>query len=205
MSSTERTSVNPAPWQNSAGNGNRVDQAATGDNSAGRLSADDTKPAVADPAVANSVDEPAAANDATETGAASARPTSLSSVLTTVITGLLIGSVATVMHANIWYVNESVWLPWGLLFSGALVWFASVWCGTATRRVWGAAVPGLLTYVLSWAYAYLKNGSALVVTSWDAPIGMVGYAWFAVIFVAVMAAVIMTGRYIVRLRRQARR
>lgn len=196
--------MNPAPWQNSAGNENRVNQAATGDKSAGGLSADDAKPAAADPAVANPVDEPAETDEISSTRAASARPTSLSSVLTTVITGLLMGSVATVMHANIWYINDSVWLPWGLLFSGALVWFASVWCGTATRRVWAAAVPGLLTYVLSWAYAYLKNGSALVVTSWEAPIGMVGYAWFAVIFVAVMAAVIVTGRYIVRLRRQAR-
>lgn len=196
--------MNPAPWQNSAGNENRVNQAATGDKSAGGLSADDAKPAAADPAVANPVDEPAETDEISSTRAASARPTSLSSVLTTVITGLLVGSVATVMHANIWYINDSVWLPWGLLFSGALVWFASVWCGTATRRVWAAAVPGLLTYVLSWAYAYLKNGSALVVTSWEAPIGMVGYAWFAVIFVAVMAAVIVTGRYIVRLRRQAR-
>lgn len=149
-------------------------------------------------------DEPAETDEITVTTAASAPPTTLSAVLTTVITGLLIGSVATVMHANIWYLNESVWLPWGLLFSGALVWFASVWCATATRRVWAAAVPGLLTYVLSWAFAYLKNGSALVVTSWEAPIGMVGYAWFAVIFVAVMAAVIVTGRYIIRLRRQAR-
>lgn len=196
--------MNPAPWQNSAGNENRVNQAATGDKSAGGLSADDAKPAAADPAVANPVDEPAETDEISSTRAASARPTSLSSVLTTVITGLLVGSVATVMHANIWYINDSVWLPWGLLFSGALVWFASVWCGTATRRVWAAAVPGLLTYLLSWAYAYLKNGSALVVTSWEAPIGMVGYAWFAVIFVAVMAAVIVTGRYIVRLRRQAR-
>lgn len=196
--------MNPAPWQNSAGNENRVNQAATGDKSAGGLSADDAKPAAADPAVPNPVDEPAETDEISSTRAASARPTSLSSVLTTVITGLLVGSVATVMHANIWYINDSVWLPWGLLFSGALVWFASVWCGTATRRVWAAAVPGLLTYVLSWAYAYLKNGSALVVTSWEAPIGMVGYAWFAVIFVAVMAAVIVTGRYIVRLRRQAR-
>lgn len=152
----------------------------------------------------NVADEPAETDEITSTGVAPAPPTTLSAVLTTVITGLLIGSVATVMHANIWYLHESVWLPWGLLFSGALVWFASVWCGTATRRVWAAAIPGLLTYVLSWAFAYLKNGSALVVTSWEAPIGMVGYAWFVVIFVAVMAAVIVTGRYIARLRRQAR-
>lgn len=204
MSRAERTPVNPAPWQNSAGNGNRGDQISTGYDSATRLSADGTKPAAADPAVANPADETGETDETTATGAASARPTTLSAVLTTVITGLLIGSVATVMHANIWYINESVWLPWGLLFSGALVWFASVWCGTATRRVWAAAVPGLLTYVLSWGFAYLKNGSALVVTSWEAPIGMVGYGWFAVIFVAVMAAVIVTGRYIVRLRRQAR-
>lgn len=157
-----------------------------------------------DPGTEIVTDEPAETGEITPTTAASAHPTTLSAVLTAVITGLLIGSVATVMHANIWHLNESVWLPWGLLFSGALVWFASVWCGTATRRVWAAAVPGLLTYVLSWAFAYLKNGSALVVTSWEAPIGMVGYAWFAVIFVAVMAAVIVTGRYISRLRRQAR-
>ncbi|WP_223286457.1 hypothetical protein [Kocuria atrinae] len=55
-----------------------------------------------------------------------------------------------------------------------LVWFASVWCGTATRRVWAAAVPGLLTYVLSWAYAYLKNGSA-----WWSPRGRRPLAWSA--------------------------
>lgn len=156
------------------------------------------------PETENVPDEPAEPGKITSTTATSPAPSTLSAVVTTVITGLLIGSVATVMHANIWYLNESVWLPWGLLFSGALVWFASVWCGTATRRVWAAAVPGLLTYVLSWVFAYLKNGSALVVTSWEAPIGMVGYVWFAVIFVAVMAAVIVTGRYISRLRRQAR-
>lgn len=183
MSPDERKPVNPAPWQDTGSDKNTAGT---------RLAAPSAE------------HEPAETDRMNETAAASAPSTTLSAVLTSVITGLLIGSVATVMHANIWYVNESLWLPWGLLFSGALVWLASVWCGTATRRVWAAAVPGLLTYVLSWAFAYLKNGSALVVTSWEAPIGMVGYGWFVVIFVAVMAAVIVTGRYIVRTRRQAR-
>ena len=183
MNRPGRTPVTPAPWQDAGRSENTVGTQC---------------------AAENPVDGPAETGGKNSTAAASAPPTTLSAVLTSVITGLLIGSVATVMHANIWYVNESLWLPWGLLFSGALVWFAGVWCGSATRRVWAAAVPGLLTYVLSWAFAYLKNGSALVVTSWEAPIGMVGYGWFAVIFVAVMAAVIVTGRHIVRSRRQAR-
>lgn len=132
------------------------------------------------------------------------RPGRAASVVTTLIAGVVAGSVAIVMHANIWYVSPQLWLPWGLLFSGALLWFASVWCGTSTRRVWAAAIPGLITYVLSWCFSFLKNGSALVVTSWQAPIGMVGYAWFATIFVVTMAAVIVTGRWLVLRRRRAR-
>ena len=127
---------------------------------------------------------------------AAPRPGIVSAVLTSVLTGAVVGSVATAMHGGIWYLPGGLWLPWGLVFSGALLGFASVWSATTTRRVWAGAVPGLVTYVLAWSFAYLKNGSALVVTTWDAPIGIVGYAWFAVIFVAVLAAVIVTGRHL---------
>ena len=57
-----------------------------------------------------------------------------------------------------------------------------------------------MTYVIAWATAYLREGSALVVTTWAEPVGIVGLLWFAVIFVAVMASVIVTGHWLVRSR-----
>ncbi|WP_348614386.1 hypothetical protein [Kocuria rhizophila] len=143
--------------------------------------------------------ETVAHGDTAETVAARERPGTASSVLTAVLTGLLVGAVATAMHGNIWYL-DGWWLPWGLVFSGALLLSASVWCGTSTERVWAAAVPGLVTYVIAWAGAYLREGSALVVTTWQAPIGVVGILWFVVVFVAVMCSVIVTGRWLVRRR-----
>ena len=47
---------------------------------------------------------------------------------------------------------------------------------------------------------YKRQGSALVVTTWQAPIGVVGILWFVVVFVAVMCSVIVTGRWLVRRR-----
>lgn len=125
------------------------------------------------------------------------RPGAASSALTSVLTGVLVGAVATAMHGGIWYL-DGWWLPWGLVFSGALLLCAGLWCGTSTRRVWAAAVPGLATYLIAWATAYLRQGSALVVTQWSAPIGVVGIAWFVVVFLAVMVAVIVTGRWLAR-------
>lgn len=125
------------------------------------------------------------------------RPGAASSALTAVLTGVLVGAVATAMHGGIWYL-DGWWLPWGLVFSGALLLCAGLWCGTSTRRVWAAAVPGLITYLIAWATAYLRQGSALVVTQWSAPIGVVGIAWFVVVFVVVMASVIVTGRWLAR-------
>lgn len=130
-------------------------------------------------------------------------PSTVSAVVTSVLTGLLVGSVATVMHASIWYLPGGVWLPWGLLFSSALLWFACVWCGTATVQVWGAAVPGLITYGLAWAFAYLKEGSTVVATMWDQPVGLVGLGWFVAIFLVVLSAIFVTGRWRVRFMRSA--
>ena len=132
-------------------------------------------------------------------GAAADRPGAASSVLTALLTGVLVGGVATAMHGGIWYL-DGWWLPWGLAFSGALLFSASLWCGTSTRRVWAAAVPGLVTYLIAWAGAYLRDGSALVVTTWRAPIGVVGILWFVVVFAAVMASVVVTGRWLARQR-----
>ena len=141
----------------------------------------------------------AALDDDVSTGGPGERPGAASSALTAVLTGLVVGPVATAMHGSIWYL-DGWWLPWGLLFSGVLLLCAGVWCGTSTRRVWAAAVPGLLTYLVAWAGAYLRQGSALVATSWTVPIGVVGILWFVVVFLAVMAAVIVTGRWLVRRR-----
>ncbi|WP_257879699.1 PIG-L family deacetylase [Kocuria flava] len=127
-----------------------------------------------------------------------------SAVATSVLAGLLGGSVATVLHGSIWYSGTGWWLPWGLAFGAALLLCLSVWAGTATRRVWAAAVPGLVAYVLAWLLARGRDGSALVVTVPDAPIGVVGVAWFVVVLATTLLSVLVTARWVRTRRRELR-
>ncbi|MHC5558257.1 PIG-L family deacetylase [Kocuria sp. U4B] len=125
------------------------------------------------------------------------------SLLTSVAAGVVGGSVATVLHGAIWYSPAGWWLPWGLVFGAALLLSVSVWAGTATRRVWAAAVPGLVTYLVAWLFAYGRDGSVLVVTDPQAPIGVVGLAWFVVVFAATVVSALVTARWVRARRRGA--
>jgi N-acetyl-1-D-myo-inositol-2-amino-2-deoxy-alpha-D-glucopyranoside deacetylase len=136
-----------------------------------------------------------------DAGAPASVPVSL---VTSAAAGLVGGCVATVFHGAIWYSAAGWWLPWGLVFGGALLLCLSVWAGTATRRVWAAAVPGLSTYLVAWLFAYGRDGSVLVVTDPAAPIGVVGLAWFAVVFLVTMLSVLVTARWLRARRREPR-
>lgn len=134
-----------------------------------------------------------------------AAPASLPTALvTSVAAGLAGASVATVLHGAIWYSPAGWWLPWGLLFATALLLSVSLWTGTATRRVWAAAVPGLISYLVSWVFAYGGDGSVIVVTNPGTAVGLVGLAWFVLVFVVTILSVVVTGRW-VRARRRAER
>ncbi|MGQ1839509.1 PIG-L family deacetylase [Kocuria turfanensis] len=136
---------------------------------------------------------------------ADAGPASLPTTLvTSVAAGLAGASVATVLHAAIWYSPAGWWIPWGLLFAAALLLSVSLWVGTATRRVWAAAVPGLIGYLVSWFFAYGGDGSVIVVTDPSTVVGVLGLAWFVVVFAVTIASVLVTGRW-VRARRRAAR
>ncbi|MGX5359908.1 PIG-L family deacetylase [Kocuria sp. KH4] len=136
---------------------------------------------------------------------ADAAPASLPTTLvTSVAAGLAGASVATVLHGAVWYAPAGWWLPWGLLFAAALLLSVSLWVGTATRRVWAAAVPGLIGYLVSWFFAYGGDGSVIVVTDPRTVVGVLGLAWFVVVFAVTIVSVLVTGRW-VRARRRAAR
>ena len=91
-------------------------------------------------------------------------------------------------RSGIWLVANLV-VQTVLAFATALLLSLSLWAGTATRRVWAAAVPGLVTYLLSWLFAYGGDGSVLVVTDPDTPLGVVGLAWFVAVFAVTLVSV----------------
>lgn len=111
-----------------------------------------------------------------------------------VIAGILAGILGTGVHGNIARFH-GVPLPWGVLVALALALSVSVWAGTTTRRVWAAAVPGVVAYGLSFAFAFLRPDSALIVLSPDSMIGLVGIVWFGGILVATLCAVVLVGRW----------
>ncbi|MFI7743314.1 PIG-L family deacetylase [Kocuria rhizosphaericola] len=126
----------------------------------------------------------------------------LSTLVTSVAAGAVAASVATVLHGAVWYSAAGWWFPWGLLFATALLLSVSLWVGTATRRVWAAAVPGLIGYLVSWLFAYGGDGSVIVVTNPGTPVGILGLAWFVLVFAVTILAVLVTAGWLRARRRR---
>ena len=131
-----------------------------------------------------------------------ARASVPSALVTSVAAGVVAASVATVLHSAVWYAPAGWWLPWGLFFATALLLSVSLWVGTATRRVWAAAVPGLIGYLVSWLFAYGGDGSVIVVTDPGTPVGILGLAWFALVFAVTLLSVLVTAGWLRARRRR---
>ncbi|GAB2605048.1 PIG-L family deacetylase [Kocuria arenosa] len=131
-----------------------------------------------------------------------ARASVLSALVTSLAAGAVAASVATVLHGAVWYSPAGWWFPWGLLFATALLLSVSLWVGTATRRVWAAAVPGLIGYLVSWLFAYGGDGSVIVVTDPGTPVGILGLAWFALVFAVTLLSVLVTAGWLRARRRR---
>ncbi|MFI7581622.1 PIG-L family deacetylase [Kocuria kalidii] len=126
-----------------------------------------------------------------------------STLVTSVAAGAVGACVATVLHGAVWYSAAGWWLPWGLLFATALLLSVSLWVGTATRRVWAAAVPGLIGYLVSWLFAYGGDGSVIVATNPETSAGVLGLAWFGLVFVVTIVSVLVTAAWLRARRRGA--
>lgn len=123
------------------------------------------------------------------------------SLVISVVSGLLAGVLGTGVHGNIWHAAPHVWIPWGAVLALGLLLSLSLWSGTTTRRIWAAAVPGVVAYATAFALAFAKPGSALVVLSGASAIGVAGLLWFGGILVITLVAVVLTGRWWRRRRR----
>ncbi|WP_231559334.1 PIG-L family deacetylase [Kocuria sp. ZOR0020] len=110
------------------------------------------------------------------------------------VCGLLAGILGTGVHGNILRLG-GLTLPWGVLLALALVVSVSVWTGATTRRIWAAAVPGVVAYAVAFALAFLRPDSPLIVLGFDSAIGRVGLAWFGGILLATLFSVVVVGRW----------
>lgn len=110
------------------------------------------------------------------------------------VCGLLAGILGTGVHGNILRLWGAA-LPWGVLLALALVVSVSVWTGATTRRIWAAAVPGVVAYAVAFALAFLRPDSPLIVLGFDSAIGLVGLAWFGGILLATLVSVVVVGRW----------
>lgn len=117
------------------------------------------------------------------------------SAVIAVVSGLLAGVVGTAVHGNIWRLAPGVWIPWGALLALALLLSLSVWSGTTTRRIWAAAVPGIVAYGAAFALAFGRQDSALVVLSTTSAIGLCGLLWFGGILIITLISVVVVGRW----------
>lgn len=112
-----------------------------------------------------------------------------------VVTGLLAGILGTGVHGNIARVGEGFVLPWGVALALALALSVSLWSGSSTRRVWAAAVAGVVTYTVAFVMAFLRPDSPLIVLALDSAIGRVGIAWFGGILLTTLASVMVVSRW----------
>jgi hypothetical protein len=112
-----------------------------------------------------------------------------------IVSGLLAGVVGTAVHGNIARFGDGVWIPWGAPLALALLLSLSVWSGTTTRRIWAAAVPGIVAYGAAFVLAFGRADSPLVVLSTTSAIGLAGLLWFGGILVVTLVSVVLVGRW----------
>lgn len=122
-----------------------------------------------------------------------------------IVSGLLAGVVGTAVHGNIARFGDGVWIPWGAPLALALLLSLSVWSGTTTRRIWAAAVPGIVAYGAAFVLAFGRQDSPLVVLSITSAIGLAGLLWFGGILVVTLLSVVLVGRWWRRRRAAVRR
>lgn len=119
-----------------------------------------------------------------------------------IVSGVLAGVLGTGVHANIWHLGPHLWIPWGAVLALGLLLSLCLWSGTTTRRIWAAAVPGLVAYAVSFVLAFAKPDSALIALGPGSAVGISGLLWFGGILLVTLAAVVIVGRWWRRRRRE---
>ena len=124
----------------------------------------------------------------------------VSSSVTGLSLGLIVGFIGTLFHASIGYFS-GWYLPWGLVLALILVLSATVWTAHVTRRAWATVLPGLSAFILVGFFVYARSDSLLVIPNPSVAIGQVGIAWVLGIVAMTVLGEWIANRHILRTRR----
>ncbi|MCT1367489.1 PIG-L family deacetylase [uncultured Kocuria sp.] len=124
----------------------------------------------------------------------------VSSSVTGLSLGLIVGFIGTLFHASIGYFS-GWYLPWGLVLALILVLSATVWTAHVTRRAWATVLPGVSAFILVGFFVYARSDSLLVIPNPSVAIGQVGIAWVLGIVAMTLLGEWIANRHILRSRR----
>ena len=108
--------------------------------------------------------------------------------LRALVAGIVIAALGTVLHANVFWVNESTWLPVGIFGSFALAVCLCVLVGASSGRPIFAAVTGIVAYIGVGLMMFGIPKEGLIATNTAIPVPSTAMGWVWVISLAVAIA-----------------
>lgn len=123
-------------------------------------------------------------------------PGTVSSVITALALGVLVGMCGTMWHGFIYYFSAEVYLPWGALLGIIMAFTATAWLVLHTLRPWVGGVFGITLFgtVMYAAFGRASAGSVLVFMNTAYPTGVAGVLWNFGSLVAVLVGIAVAAR-----------
>ncbi|WP_144934558.1 PIG-L family deacetylase [Rothia kristinae] len=121
----------------------------------------------------------------------------ISSAITAVAVGLLLGFLGTMLHASVAYF-DGWYLPWGAILAVLGVFTGTVWTAGFTRRRGLTLMPGLAAFALIGLFTLGRSDSRLVIPTLEAPIGVAGIIWTLGTVLATAVGVVIADRTVLR-------
>ncbi|SIM44594.1 N-Acetyl-1-D-myo-Inosityl-2-Amino-2-Deoxy-alpha-D-Glucopyranoside Deacetylase MshB [Mycobacteroides abscessus subsp. abscessus] len=121
----------------------------------------------------------------------------ISSAITAVVVGLLLGFLGTMLHASVAYF-DGWYLPWGAILAVLGVFTGTVWTAGYTRRRGMTLVPGLAAFAVVGFFTLARSDSRLVIPTLEAPIGVAGIIWTLGTVLATAVGVVVADRTVLR-------
>lgn len=106
-------------------------------------------------------------------------PGTVSSAIAAIALGAIVAFCGTMWHASIWYLSQTVYIPWGTLLALLMTCMATIWLCLHTQRTWTGGLMGVTIFAIITYFAFGRahDQSVLVLMNTDLPIGVAGTLW----------------------------